>query len=202
MADYKDSWKSKEVFEQQLSLNKKQLDGAYPEHWKVFLSTMRANGVKFLLDIGCGCGAYYQLCKKELPNLFYAGVDYSQEAIDIALREFPDGYFFCASLDVLTDVGTHFITHFDMVHAGALFDVLPDGDEQLSRVLALQPKKLFVGRMSTTAGPDSYCTEYMAYDRIMTYRYVHSVPQVSAIAEFHGYDMHFESPDNVLFTHR
>ena len=60
------SWKNKAVFEDQLALNKVELD-SYPEHWKFFLRAI-SNAVSYsnasLLDLGCGVGTYGELCKK------------------------------------------------------------------------------------------------------------------------------------------
>ena len=39
------------------------------------------------VDVGCGCGAFSELCNKEFPGLKYVGIDYAEEAIEIAKEQ-------------------------------------------------------------------------------------------------------------------
>ena len=41
MTEHINSWKNKEIFQDQLGLNKDQLDNNYPSHWLGFLSLMK-----------------------------------------------------------------------------------------------------------------------------------------------------------------
>mgnify|MGYP003135524552 CR=1 FL=1 len=85
-------WKNKEVFKSQLKLNEKELDN-YPIHWSEFLYAFNLikPSPKTLLDIGCGVGVYYELCRRHHPEIEYCGVDYSKEAIQLAKNKWKGG---------------------------------------------------------------------------------------------------------------
>ena len=84
MTEHINSWKNKEIFQDQLGINKDQLDNNYPSHWLGFISLMKTiENKKNLLDVGCGCGSFYSLCKKEFSDLGYFGIDYSDDAINL-----------------------------------------------------------------------------------------------------------------------
>jgi len=77
------SWKNSNVFQSQLSLNLKELssENMYPPHWLSFLGIVNTFQPKTMLDVGCGCGVYYELCKKHF-DIEYTGIDYAKEAIE------------------------------------------------------------------------------------------------------------------------
>lgn len=189
--DHTQSWKNREVFEDQLALNKKELEGPYPEHWNEFIRTIKNhfNGHKKietkLLDIGCGVGAFSELCHKELMNVTYTGVDYSEDAIEFAKATWEHGSF---EVKDYKDLTREYISQFDVIHAGAFLDVLPNGDEVLDFLLSLDPKALVIGRMILTDKP-SYVTTYQAYDKITTYSYHHNYDTVIEIAKKYGYNV-------------
>ena len=66
-----------------------------------------------------------------------------------------------------------YLSNFDLIHMGALLDVLDNGDEALEYILSLSPKNILVGRMKIT-NEESYYTTYKAYDEITTCAYYHS----------------------------
>lgn len=169
--DYVNSWKDSNVFQEQLSLNLKELN-QYPQHWNDFLSLVFKfkNEITSILDIGCGCGTYYQLCKKELPNIEYTGIDYSPNAIGVAKQYWKYPHFYVKDF---WSINNEYINKFDLIHCGALFDVLPNADHALKHLLSLKPKKVLIGRIKLTDG-ESYCIEYKAYNEIITYAYYHS----------------------------
>jgi len=169
------SWKNEEVFKDQLALNEAELNN-YPMHWLYFLEAVRGisgDSVR-LLDIGCGCGAYKELCAKELPNVSYTGLDYSEEAINIAKERWGGQDWIVADYQSLTEEDA---SKYDVVHAGALLDVLPYGDEALKFLLGLGFDNVIIGRAKLTPEASHY-KEYTAYDKIETYAYSHNVTKV------------------------
>ena len=113
MSNFINNWKNKKVFEKQLELNKSEFNNSYPQHWFDFLNTIKLLNISSILDVGCGSGIYYNLCKKELPNINYFGVDYSIDAIEIAKREYSETNFNVKSINDLTD---DYLNKFDLIH--------------------------------------------------------------------------------------
>jgi len=179
------SWKNDNVFKKQLELNLKELssENNYPSHWRAFLALLRQFKPKSILDIGCGCGAYYALCNKELPNIRYTGIDYSSEAIDLAKKYWSYTGFIVKNY---LDLTKEFVSYFDLVHLGALLDVLPNGDEALEYILSLEPKSVLIGRMKLTNNP-SYYETYTAYDEITTCAYYHNRDVFTQLCDKYGY---------------
>jgi trans-aconitate methyltransferase len=196
MSNFINNWKNKKVFEKQLELNKSEFNNSYPQHWFDFLNTIKSLNISSILDVGCGSGIYYKLCKKELPNINYFGVDYSIDAIKIAKREYSETNFDVKSINDLTE---DYLNQFDLIHLGAVLDVLPNGDEVFERILNLKPKKLFIGRIKFTHTPSNYI-EYKAYDEIMTYEYRHNLTNFTNLSKKYNYTIKFES-NNVLLTY-
>ena len=93
-----------------------------------------------------------------------------------------------------------FVSKFDVVHMGAVLDVLPNGDEALEHIMSLCPTNILIGRMKLTE-MDSYCVTYTAYESITTYAYHHNINVVLKLAEKYCYDC-FINRDSVLFTRR
>ena len=196
MSKFIDSWKNKKVFEKQLELNKFEFNNLYPQHWFDFLNTIKSLNISNILDVGCGSGVYYKLCQKEIPNINYFGVDYSIDAIEIAKREYSETNFDVKSINDLTE---DYLNQFDLIHLGAVLDVLPNGDEVLEQIFNLKPKKLFIGRIKFTDTPSNY-VEYKAYDEIMTYEYRHNLTNCTNLSKKYNYTIKFES-NNVLLTY-
>jgi len=179
------SWKNKEVFEKQLALNLKELEGHYPAHWGAFITFMTLLGskVKTILDVGCGAGVYSEICRKHFPNIKYIGMDYSEEAIEVASRQWPGIDFRCKNYKDLTQDD---LRRIDVLHACSLHNVLPDGDECLNFMLGLKAKYIILGKILTTNQASFYST-YMAYDLIPTYLYKHNYLSLYGIFKKHGY---------------
>ena len=173
MSDFINSWKDENIFQEQLSLNCKELSSppfTYPEHWIIFIKFLKKFKTLSLLDIGCGCGAYYELCKRHVDEIDYTGIDYAKEAIDLAKKTWKYENFIVKNYKSLTQ---EYIKQFDLIHMGAMLDVLPNGDEALEFIMSLTPKAILIGRMKFT-DKDSYYTVYKAYDKIDTYAYYHN----------------------------
>lgn len=178
-----DSWKNENVFKEQLLLNLKELN-SYPQHWRDFISVISScNNISSILDIGCGCGIYYELCKREFPNIIYTGIDYAREAVDLAKTQWQYDRFFQYDFWSLTQ---EYLSLFDIIHCGALFDVLPNADLALKKLLSLKPKKVIIGRVKTTT-KDSYFIEYTAYNMIKTYAYYHNIKDLDNSCMIYDY---------------
>ena len=183
MSNVSETWKYSNVFEKQLELNIKELNGKYPSHWDAFIKLLKQHNPKSMLDVGCGCGAIYELCVRELPELDYHGVDYAESAIELAKKTWDKDRFSvkdCVSLKEADVVG------YDLIHMGALLDVLPNGDEVLSHILSLAPTSVLIARMKLTE-KESYYNTYKAYDEIITCEYYHNEANFYKLCEEHGY---------------
>lgn len=196
MNTFINNWKNKKVFEKQFKLNSHEFYNSYPSHWVEFISTIKSLDISTILDIGCGSGVYYKLCEKELPHIKYFGIDYSAEAIEIARAEYSKLNFDVKSIDELTK---EYVNKFDLIHLGAVLDILPNGDEIINQILKLKPKKIFIGRIKFTDSPSHYI-EYMAYNEIMTYEYRHNLSNFINLSKKHKYTIKFIA-NNVLLTH-
>jgi len=183
-----ETWKyaDKEVFEKQLSLNKKELNH-YPLHWQQFVILIKALefDTRTLLDIGCGCGVFSELCKRELPHIDYFGIDYSEQAVKIAKREWGEDKF---EVTDFTTVNPSFFKNFDVVHLGAVLDVIPNGDQLLEYILSLS-NDVIIGRMKITNKP-SYYNRYTAYGQVETLEYYHNIDNFESLLEKYNYHRH------------
>lgn len=200
--EFIDSWKNKIVFEKQLELNKKELE-SYPPHWVGFVSIcnkiLENNKQINLLDIGCGCGSYYKICKDNFKDkIKYFGIDYSQEAIEICKKEWDCSSFECKDF---FNLNSEYIKHYDAIHLGALLDVLPNGDKALEFILNLKPKYVILGRMDIIEGESKNYT-YKAYGEIETYKYLHNKEIVKKIFDTFKYDLIFGYRNNYLIKNR
>jgi predicted TPR repeat methyltransferase len=200
MTDLNTSWKdNKNIFQEQLQLNLNELNNEnnYPQHWKDFLSIFKHIGTTGkLLDIGCGCGAYYALLAKNVPSIDYNGMDYSENAIDIAKKQWNYSNFFVKDI---WDLDKNFVRQYDIIHTSAVFDVMNNGDEALNFILGLDPKLFIISRISFTDKP-SYCQTYKAYNQLDTYRYYHNQSNFINICNNHKYNI-YQFNTNLLLTH-
>jgi len=80
--DIKEQLKQLLLDVQQLNNNK------YPQHWAHFIDCVNAykNKITRVIDVGCGSGIYYKLCKIHFPNIKYFGIDRSAQAISLAME--------------------------------------------------------------------------------------------------------------------
>lgn len=200
--EHVDSWKNEEVFRQQLERNLFELNSPdnYPEHWKILLGVLEQRFPSkdfivypdtFFLDVGCGCGAISELLARHNPRIAYQGIDYSQEAIDLANKQWPQFIcpmngirsFACKDYKELDDEG---ITVNDVLHQSALCDVLPNGDECFDHLLSLGVPTVISQKMKYSTNGTSYAEEASAYG-VPTYEYYHDPAILKAIAEKRGY---------------
>lgn len=186
--EHKDNWKNKFVFEQQLQLNLFQISSLsnYPEHWNIFLAYIKEINPKSVLDIGCGAGIFYKLLQNYNPTIKYTGIDYSQEAIQIASQQWKVECFLEKDL---WNLNKDWISQFDLLYLGALLDVLPNGDEALEFILTLEPQHVLIGRIDIEE--TNSITEYNAYNLIKTYKYKHSWTTILNLIQKYNYQYNF-----------
>tara|TARA_R100001015_G_C4603878_1_gene158854 strand:+ start:87 stop:686 length:600 start_codon:yes stop_codon:yes gene_type:complete len=179
------SWKDSNVFLKQLELNLKELSSIrnYPTHWIDFIELIKTNNPASILDIGCGCGAIFELCRYHFENMKYFGLDYSENAIILAKKTWDTNSFDVMDYKSLTK---DYISEFDLLHLGALLDVLPNGDEALEYILSITPKSVLITRMKFTE-KESYYETYKAYDEITTCAYYHNKTNFLNLCEKYGY---------------
>jgi trans-aconitate methyltransferase len=180
-----DNWKYSNVFKKQLDYNLMELEGTYPPHWYSFISLININNPQSMLDVGCGCGSFYELCKRELPNIKYYGVDYSENAIKLAKETWDENSFSVKDCLKLTKED---ILEYDLIHMGALLDVLPNGDDVLEYIFNLQPKNILITRMKLT-DKESYYNTYTVYDEIISCEYYHNRDNFIKMCKKYGYSI-------------
>ena len=77
---------------------------ADPEHsaylpvWEKVVGILKQDGVKQVLDIGCGPGQFAEYLIKNIPGINYTGVDYSQTAIETGRLRCPTAQFYVKDL--------------------------------------------------------------------------------------------------------
>ncbi len=168
-----ESWQvATKTFSEQADLNTKELESEanYPDHWIDCLNVVNQLKVTTFLDIGSGAGAIYRLFAKNNLKIQYKGFDYSPEAVKIASSYGDKANFFQYDFWKLN---INLIAPFDLLYAGALFDVMRDGDHAIEFLLSLQPKWLLIGRPTFTE-KESYDEEYIAYDSVETVKHHHN----------------------------
>jgi trans-aconitate methyltransferase len=180
-----EAWKYSNVFVKQLKVNLEELKGPYPPHWYAFIELLNIYKPKTLLDVGCGCGAVYELCRKELPYIEYFGIDYSKNAIELAKKTWGNSRFSVKDCLLLTEQD---VSNYDVIHLGALLDVLPNGDDVLEYILKLSPKSILITRMKLTER-DSYYNTYEAYNEIMTCEFYHNKKNFKELCEKYNYEI-------------
>lgn len=184
--DYKhiDSWKNSQIaFKRQLELNKKQLAGEFPPHWNNFVRVLKRNRPTRVVDIGCGAGCYYPICKN--LEIDYIGYDYSDRAVFLADEAWgwPGAFF---NLEYKNITPEHIDTG-DLIVANALADVLPNGNECVEHLLSLGANELLIQRIRITEQPNHF-KEYKAYD-IMTYEFYHNREQLMSTIDYYEYKL-------------
>ena len=185
MSDLQNAWKNEKVFQKQLEYNLKEISQrwTWPAHWNSCVKLVNHFQPKTVLDIGCGSGVMSEVFRRELPDVEYTGVDYCKEAIDIAKNTWPTQNFYVK--DVMEMTSEDF--NYDLVFAGALFDVIPNGDDAIKHVMERCSGSILISRMRTTERNSFYET-YTAYDEIETCAYYHNKDNFIEMCEDYGYN--------------
>jgi trans-aconitate 2-methyltransferase len=98
------------------------------------LARVRADGVRRIVDVGCGPGNSTELLLARYPEAEAIGLDNSSAMLEEARRRLPTVRFEPANADVwLPDADV------DLVFANAIYQWIPRHLEQLPRVLAALP---------------------------------------------------------------
>ena len=196
MNDLINAWKNKVVFDKQLKFNEQEFS-SYPLHWVSSLQLMEHFKVTSILDVGCGCGSFYKVCKDSLPEVFYEGADYSEDAISLAKKRWEyDGFHVKDVMNLVKED----VESFDLIFLGAVLDVSPKGDDLLDHILSLDAKNILIGRAKLTNETSFYET-YTAYDEITTCAYYHNKKNFVDSCEMSGYDI-FSIGDNYFLRSR
>lgn len=196
MNNIADSWKNKSIFLKQLQLNKEELSKPYPDHWNCFIGMINnlllSNSTLKLLDVGCGSGVFYKLCLDNFGSkINYCGIDYSEEAIKIAKKEWKSSNFYCQDVFQITQ---EYINSYDVVHFGALLDVLENADTVLENVLNFNVPYIILGRVSI--GKQKTVTTYKAYDEILTYKFTHDFENFKQLIHNYRYNIELQCGNN------
>lgn len=187
MSDLKNAWKNKEVFQKQLEYNLVELNSkkSYPLHWNNCIEFVKHFNPKSFLDIGCGCGALSEVLFREFPEMKYTGMDYSEDAIQIAKEEWSGRNFYVKDLMELTESD---LTDYDLIFASAVFDVMPNGDEALEHLMSVSPTNIILSRPKFVSESSFYET-YIAYDVIETCAYHHNKEKFVELCGKYEYDI-------------
>ena len=90
------SWLKADVAKAQRKLVEQELNGEWPETYKVFVRAMEfiePAKIKTLLDAGCGCGHYAVICQRQWGHIRYTGTDFSEHMIKQAKMLAPLAFF-------------------------------------------------------------------------------------------------------------
>ncbi len=188
MSDLKNAWKNEKVFQKQLDYNLKELKSkeSYPPHWHSCMSLIEHFGPKSVLDIGCGCGSLSEVFRKEFPDIKYTGTDYSEDAIELANKTWKSFDFYVK--DVM-DTEKQDVSEYDLLLVGALFDVMPNGDEAMEHLMSICSGSMLISRMKLTEN-ESYHTTYKAYDEIETCAYHHNKNNFFDMCDKYSYNVY------------
>ena len=187
------TWKNKGVFQDQLALNEREL-GNYPNHWNTFIDKVSdiRPPPQSILDVGCGAGVFFEICRRHFPDIKYTGVDYAEEAIQLASSKWPNSEFYVKDYKDLVPGDAR---KYDLLHTGALLDVLPNGDEALSFLLGLGFRYIILGRVKITE-KDSGFIVYEAYNKIQTYAFSHNIDTLKTMFSEFGYSANYTGENN------
>jgi SAM-dependent methyltransferase len=98
-------------------------------------------GIKTVIDIGCGDGAYTSDLKKAMPNVAFTGFDPAAEAIEIAKEKYPSIEFFVGDL---LDEQTFPDKRFDLAIIRGVIHHLPDAGKGIKNGGLLSDKVLII----------------------------------------------------------
>jgi trans-aconitate methyltransferase len=187
MIDLNSSWDNQSVFAKQLELNLSELSSpnSYPPHWFDFINLAKTVSPTNILDVGCGCGAFFRICELHFPDSNYKGCDFSEHAIKLAKQQWGDFAFFKANL---FDLSKESVNEYDLIHFGAILDVLPNGDEALDFIFSLNIQNFIIGRMKLTE-KESFYNTYTAYNEIVTCEYFHNINNLESSLVKYNYSI-------------
>lgn len=168
------NWKNASIdaFKQQLKRNLYELNGDYPLHWHHFIWQIESirGRINRVVDVGCGVGVYYEVCRRIFPGLDYIGYDCAENAIKLAKSQWRSPNF---QVKDYKDINFLDIKNGDVIVANALCDVLEDGDSCLRFLMGLTPDFLILQRVKITDKPN-HMIKYKAYEEVDTVEFYHN----------------------------
>jgi SAM-dependent methyltransferase len=178
-----DAWKDERLPMKQLELNKRELEGAYPDHWKALLDCLRVlpNDTRPFYDIGCGVGSTCALLSKEGFAYSYLGLDFSVPMIETARSSWSGAF-------AVDDYRSTTRTMSDgIVYCTGLLDIVDDGVRELSRILSFGSPHVILNRINL--GHTRHLRSYWAYNLIPCYSYTFSTQEFYDTITRNGYSI-------------
>lgn len=176
-----DAWKHKDLPQKQLDLNRTELNGKYPDHWKAMLSCMkRIEGEIDFYDIGCGVGSTYQLLLQEKVPCRYSGFDFSETMIETAKSTWKYDQFY---VDDYRTTDRNLAN--GLLYCNGLLDIVPDGVRELTKLLSFGAKYLILNRINL--GRVSNLRTYKAYNTIDCFEYTFGTNEFVETIHSNGY---------------
>ena len=81
------------------------------------------------------------------------------------------------------------VSDYDLLFVGALFDVMPNGDEAMEHLMSICSTSILISRIKLTEN-ESFYTTYTAYDEIETCAYHHNVSNFVDLCQKYSYDIY------------
>jgi len=181
-----DAWKDARLPEKQIALNRAELAGQYPPHWRDLLQCLRRDEVPKnvpFYDVGCGVGATYALLRQEKAPVQYCGIDFSEAMIATARTAWgsPDVFH-------VDDYRTWTRSVSDgILYCTGLLDIVEDGTKELRRLLSFGSPIVIVNRINIAA--TETLRTYIAYDTIPCYSYTFAYMDFVTTVKSAGYSI-------------
>jgi trans-aconitate methyltransferase len=182
-----DAWKHEDLPRKQLELNRKELSGAYPPHWRSLLACLQRiqMGSLVFYDVGCGVGATYQLLRQEGISSRYIGFDFSEAMIETAKNEWKYDGFLVEDYNTSTRDFTNGI-----LYCNGLLDIMQDGVKELKTLLSFGAPYLILNRINLANA--KRVRVYKAYDTIDCYEYTFNVTEFVETIRRLNYDVVYQ----------
>jgi 2-polyprenyl-3-methyl-5-hydroxy-6-metoxy-1,4-benzoquinol methylase len=142
------------------------LNSIYIPVWKKLVEFINTDGIRTVLDIGCGPGQFAEYILQQIPNIQYQGIDYSRVAIDQARLRCPQAHFY--NIDV--NEGDKLLN----INADAyvLLEVLEHMEHDIELIKKIPAGKkviLSVPNFDAIAHVRFFLNEHEVYDRYSRY---------------------------------
>ena len=183
-----DAWKDARLPEKQIALNRKELNGAYPQHWRDLLQCLRSGktplGLPFY-DVGCGVGATYALLQQERIPVEYLGLDFSEAMIATARAAWgaPDAFQVDDYRTWTRDLSD------GILYCTGLLDIVEDGVKELRRLLSFGCPTVILNRVNI--GQTASLRSYHAYDTIPAFSYTFAYQEFIDVIKSLGYSIEY-----------
>ncbi|WP_431857279.1 class I SAM-dependent methyltransferase [Azospirillum sp.] len=113
-----------------------------------------------VLDVGCGQGSLLETLMPLKPNARYAGIDFSEKALEVARRRAPHAEF--ATLDVAAG---HLDRRFDLVLCTDVVEHIEDDNAAFRNLAAMTGKYLLVSSLQGRMRPyEALVGHYRSYE--------------------------------------